>query len=85
MLIAGVVRFSRWVEWIAHTNLDDSRIARQGFGRALCVVKEGLVAAEPSSSTITFHDIDNRKTLSAITLTYDVRNAIYGLEVWPYD
>ena len=72
-------------EKLTHTDLDDSRIARQGFGRGLCVLENGIVAAGSSPSTVTLHDIDNLKTLGAITLTYDIRNAIHGLEVWPYD
>lgn len=69
---------------LTHTDLDDSRIARQGFGRGLCPVEKGIVAGGSSPSTITLHDLENMKTLYAITLTYDIRNAIHGLEVWPY-
>jgi len=71
-------------EQLTHTDLDDSRIARQAFGRGLCALDNGIVAAGSSPSTITLHDTDNLKTLSAITITYDIRNAIHGLEVWPY-
>ena len=71
-------------ENLTHTNLDDSRIARQGFGRGLCSLDNGIVAGGSSPSTITLHDIDNLKTLYAITLTHDIRNAIHGLEVWPF-
>lgn len=72
-------------EKLTHTNLDDSRIARQGFGRGLCPLGNGIVAAGSSPSTITLHDLENLKTLQVITITYDIRNAIHGLEVWPYD
>ena len=72
-------------ERLTHTNLDDSRIARQSFGRGLCTLDDRIVAAGSSPSTITLHDVDKVKTLCAITLTYDIRNAIHGLEVWPYD
>jgi len=72
-------------ERLTHANFDDSRIARQGFGRGLCVMDNGIIAAGSSPSTITFHNIDKQKTVNAINLTYDVRNAIHGLEVWPYD
>ncbi len=71
-------------EQLTHTDLDDSRIARQAFGRGLCTLDNGIIAAGSSPSTITLHDIDNLKSLSAITLTHDIRNAIHGLEVWPY-
>jgi hypothetical protein len=69
---------------LTHTDLDDSRIARAGFGRGLCVVGEGLIAAGSSPSTIALHDLDKVKTVSVVSLTADVRNAIHGLEVWPF-
>lgn len=71
-------------EQLTHTALDDSRTARQAFGRGLCELENGVIAAGSSPSTITLHDIDNLKTLSAVTITYDIRNAIHGLEVWPF-
>lgn len=70
---------------LTHTDLDDSRIARQGFGRGLCAIDETLVAAGSSPSTITLHDLDSMKTMLSINLTMDIRNAIHGLEVWPFD
>jgi len=69
---------------LTHTELDDSRIARQGFGRGLCIINEHLVAAGSSPSTITLHDLDSMKTTLRINLTMDIRNAIHGLELWPY-
>ena len=69
---------------LTHHDLDTSAIARQGFGRGLCVVGGGTIAAGSSPSTITLYDIDRCKTLSRVILTMDVRNAIHGLEVWPF-
>jgi hypothetical protein len=69
---------------LTHTNLDDSRIARAGFGRGLCVIGDALVAAGSSPSTIALHDLEQARTRSVVTLTHDIRNAIHGLEVWPY-
>ena len=66
------------------TELDDSRIARQSYGRGLCPVDENLIAAGSSPSTIALHDLAAGKTIGVVTLTYDIRNAIHGLEVWPY-
>ena len=68
---------------LTHTDLDDSRVARAGFGRGLCVVDEQCIAAGSSPSTITLHRLDGGEARMA-TLTYDVRNAIHGLEVWPF-
>jgi hypothetical protein len=69
---------------LTHTDLDDSRIARQAFARGLCLIDDGVVAAGSSPSTITLHDLNSMKTTLSINLTMDIRNAIHGLEVWPY-
>lgn len=69
---------------LTHTRLDDSRIARQGFGRGLCAISDDLIAAGSSPSTVAIHDLTRLTTVRTVTLTYDVRNAIHGLEVWPY-
>jgi len=71
-------------EQLTHSDLDDSRIARQGFGRGLCVVDEGTIAAGSSPSTIALHDLGCGGTIVTVNLTMDVRNAIHGLEVWPF-
>jgi hypothetical protein len=39
---------------IEFAGIDDSKIARQGFGRGLCAVNENLVAGGSSPSTITW-------------------------------
>ena len=70
---------------LTHTDLDDSRIARQAFGRGLCTVTDSLIAAGSSPSTVTLHDLDSMQTTLTINLSMDIRNAIHGLEVWPYD
>ncbi len=69
---------------LTHTDLDDSRIARAGFARGLCVINDTLVAAGSSPSTIALHDLERISTRSVVTLSYDIRNAIHGLEVWPF-
>jgi hypothetical protein len=63
---------------------DTSNIARPSFGRGLCVVKDGLIAAGSSPSTITLYDLKSSEQAISVSLTTDVRNAIHGLEVWPY-
>jgi hypothetical protein len=66
------------------TGRDTSKLARPSFGRGLCVVKEGLIAAGSSPSTVSLHDMASGETALSVTLSTDVRNAIHGLEVWPY-
>jgi hypothetical protein len=69
---------------LTHTDLGDARIARVGFARGLCVVDDTLVAGGSSPSTIALHDLDKARTRAVATLSRDVRNAIHGLEVWPF-
>ena len=71
------------VEELEYRGVDDSRIARQGFGRGLCVINERLIAAGSSPSTISVIDMQEGKRLTAVNLTMDIRNAIHGLECWP--
>ncbi len=69
---------------LTHVDHDDSRVARQAFGRGLCNITNHIVAAGSSPSTITLHDLDSMKTILSINLSLDIRDAIHGLEVWPY-
>jgi hypothetical protein len=69
---------------IEFAEIDDSKIARQGFGRGLCVISDRLIAAGSSPSTITIYDIQNQQTVGSVNLSKDIRNAIHGLEVWPW-
>ncbi len=69
---------------LSHMYADDSKIARQGFGRGLCVVDDQVIAGGSSPSTITLYDLREQKPQKLVNLTMDVRNAIHGLAVWPY-
>jgi len=73
------------VEQLTGMGQDNSRIARPRFGRGLCVVKDGLIAAGSSPSTIALHDLDSGETALSVNISTDVRNAIHGLEVWPFE
>jgi hypothetical protein len=70
---------------IEFAGIDDSKIARQGFGRGLCVVDDRFIAGGSSPSTITLYDTHANQVVSSVNLSMDVRNAIHGLEVWPYE
>ena len=63
---------------------DDSKVARQGFGRGLCTFNEQFIVAGSSPSTISVYDLLSGDKVTSVNLTMDVRNAIHGLEVWPY-
>lgn len=70
---------------LLHAESRDQKLARPGFGRGLCVLSERLVAGGSSPSTVTLYDLAANETVLSVNLSMDVRNAIHGLEVWPYD
>jgi len=72
-------------EELERTELGDDTLARQGFARGLCVIDERLIAAGSSPSTVTLYDIDLASEVARVNFSMDVRNAIHGLEVWPFD
>jgi hypothetical protein len=69
---------------LTHTELGDEHLARQGFGRGLCVINERIIAAGSSPSTITVYDLESATEIAHVNFSMDVRNAIHGLEVWPF-
>lgn len=72
-------------ELLLNREVDQSQLARQGFARGLCVLSDSVVAGGSSPSTISVYDLAKNERLLAVNFTMDVRNAIHGLEVWPYD
>jgi hypothetical protein len=61
--------------------------ARQAFARGLCVHPHDagttlIVGSSPA--TVSAFDLDSGAPLASWSLTMDVRNAVHGLEVWPY-
>ena len=66
------------------SDVDDSKIARQGFGRGLTVYEDRFVVGGSSPSTITLYDLESNQTVGSVNMTKDIRNAIHGLEVWPF-
>ncbi|HYD72950.1 MAG TPA: hypothetical protein VEF55_07410 [Candidatus Binatia bacterium] len=72
------------VKKLTHTDFDDAALARQAFGRGLCLLSDSIVAGGSSPSTISLYDLDRRERVKSINLTMDVRNAVHGLAVWPF-
>ena len=66
------------------SGIDDSKVARQGFGRGLCAIDDRFIAAGSSPSTISVYDMLAGQKVGSVNLSMDIRNAIHGLEVWPY-
>ncbi|HET6630029.1 MAG TPA: hypothetical protein VFG91_09665 [Woeseiaceae bacterium] len=69
---------------LLHLGEDTKGLARQGFARGLCLVSDSVVAGGSSPSTVSVYDLPGNRRLLSVNLTMDVRNAIHGLEVWPY-
>ncbi len=70
---------------IQFMGIDDSKVARQAFGRGLCPIDDRFVAGGSSPSTITLYDMEANLTVGSVNLSMDIRNAIHGLEKWPYE
>ena len=67
---------------LVNAELGDEKLARQAFGRGLCLYRDNIVIAGSSPSTITVWDLDAGAILKSVNLTMDVRNAIHGLHLW---
>ena len=69
---------------LTHLDLGDERVARQGFGRGLCVIDDRFIAAGSSPSTVSLLDLQSGEHVLRVNFSQDVRNAVHGLEVWPF-
>jgi hypothetical protein len=58
--------------------------AVQAFGRGLCTTDEGLLIGGSSPATISAYCLGEREAVKTVNMTMDVRNAIHGLEIWPF-
>ena len=80
-----VFRVPRYPEdQLENAGLGDARVARQAFARGLCTINGDLIASGSSPSTITLHHVETMRTVLSVNLSMDIRNAIHGLEVWPF-
>jgi hypothetical protein len=67
------------------THAGDSRLARPLFGRGLCPLSSRYVAGGSSPSTISIYDLQERCVAAQLPLSLDIRNAIHGLALWPFE
>lgn len=85
---AGAVRFespdSRMAFPVPRLRSHQVTHAKPAFGRGLCVISENQIAAGSSPATISIYDVDAGEAVKAINLSLDSRQAIHGIEVWPY-
>ncbi len=70
---------------LQNLGLDTSGVARQGFARGLCLLSDTVVAGGSSPSTVSVYDLASNQRQLSVNLTMDIRNAIHGLAVWPFD
>ena len=62
----------------------DDAVARQGYGRGLCVIGEDAIAVGSSPATITVYDLSVPEATAACNLSLDARTAIHSIAVWPH-
>jgi len=70
---------------IDFADVEDADTRRQGFARGLCTVGDRFVAAGSSPSTISLYDFESEQKVGSVNLSLDIRNAIQGLTIWPFD
>ena len=63
----------------------DEGIARQCFLRGLCTLSDSVVAAGSSPATVSVHDLAANERIGSVSLSRDLRAAVHGLAVWPYN
>ena len=68
---------------LRHASLSRDK-ARQAFGRGLCALPDGTIIGGSSPATISVYRLDAEEPVKTLNLTMDVRNAVHGLEVWPF-
>jgi hypothetical protein len=83
-VVAAVPLPSYPKEQLQHADIPED-LARPTFGRGLTVLADGRIVGGSSPATISVYDLDAGEVLRSVNLTMDVRNAVHGLEVWPFD
>ncbi len=77
---------------LQHSDLPQD-YARQAFGRGLCLVEHPqgagpefgpILIGGSSPASVTAYRFDSGEILTTVNLTMDVRNAVHGLEIWPF-
>jgi hypothetical protein len=71
------------VEELQHSELPQDK-ARQAFGRGLAVLSDDAFVGGSSPATVTLYRFEPPEVLASVSITMDVRNAVHGLEIWPF-
>lgn len=70
-------------EQMTHTDLP-ADFARQAFARGLAHIDQDHLVGGSSPATLAVHRLDPPTLVKTVTLSRDVRNAVHGLELWPF-
>ena len=93
---AGAVRFERPdssivlplprlpTQQVTHGNQKSPRSMQAASARGLCVISESEIAAGSAPATISIYDLDAGEPVKVVNLSTDSRQAIHGIEVWPF-
>jgi peptide/nickel transport system ATP-binding protein/oligopeptide transport system ATP-binding protein len=76
-----IVQYPR--EQLKHAELTTDK-ARQAFGRGLAVLSDESFVGGSSPATVTLYRFDLPEIVASVNITMDIRNAVHGLEIWPY-
>ena len=57
--------------------------ARQAFGRGLRAWEDKIIGGS-SPATVSLYQLGKAEAFKTVNLSVDVRNAIHGLEIWPF-
>lgn len=68
---------------LLHSDNKDN-IARAGFGRGLCFFENYIIGGS-SPATISVYNKDTGKPVTSVNISMDIRNAIHGLAIWPWE
>ena len=60
------------------------RVARQGFARGLLSTNDGHFVVGSSPATLNVFRRGAPQLLKSVNIAMDLRNAIHGLEIWPF-
>lgn len=77
----AIPRFT--TEELERTDLPED-LARQAFGRGLAVVSDDVFVGGSSPATVSAYRFETAEPVTSVTITNDVRNAVHGLELWPF-
>lgn len=69
-------------EYLINSDIPNDH-ARQGFGRGL-ICADNLIIGGSSPATISVYSIPEKKLIKSVNLTMDIKNAIHGLELYPF-